>query len=76
VSKVEPSNILEATGCVMDYRKSLDLDQPTKLEQASMLLLLSAKSRWVGHKIKVGQAQNQGAVDVSISGSHLRGDFY
>ena len=48
--KVEPSDIHEATGCVMDYRKSLDLGQPMKLERASRLLLLRLR-QGVGHKI-------------------------
>ena len=53
VSKVEPNDIHEATGCAMDYKRILDLDQPTRLERASKRLLLRAKARWVGPKIEV-----------------------
>ena len=34
VYKLEPSDIRAATGCAMDYRESLDLDQPMEIESA------------------------------------------
>jgi len=52
-SKVEPTDIHEANGCAKGYKRILDLDQLMKLERASRHLLLKAKERRWGRKIKV-----------------------